>query len=337
MLDAFLLAAGRASGLLSMSVRGRNHERLDVVASRMRARTRRWRPTATFLLSAKIVLCGALIAKEDPVVVKVEVPMPNLPASLDGYRIIQLSDVHVGVSVGRTRVERTVGMVNELCRANAESDGRRKCDLIALTGDLIDGDPRHLTRAIEPLGRLVPDADRLFVTGNHEIMHGNADGVISALSRIGIESLVNANVRLPRDGGGDAHAPDRKIVVVGLEDYSSLRGSRETREEASAFDGGEQGVDAIVLLAHQPNHLASATRGRGVGLALSGHTHAGQFFPGTLGAWLLNARYSGYYPPSSRNHGAAVYVSAGTHWWGPPVRFTTRHHEITDVRLVRRK
>ena len=123
---------------------------------------------------------------------------------------------------------------------------------------------------------------------------------------------------------------NEQLVVVGLDDYSSRKSSG--KEQDDAFDGTEPGKDTVILLAHQPNHLKVANQ-HGVDLMLSGHTHAGQFFPGTLGAWLLNAKYSGYYPSSEK--GPEVYVSAGTHWWGPPVRFTTRHHEIADIRLVR--
>ena len=117
--------------------------------------------------------------------------------------------------------------------------------------------------------------------------------------------------------------------MVGLDDLSS----RQNRgKEQEAFDGIKPESDTVILLAHQPNHLRVAET-NGVDLMLSGHTHAGQFFPGTIGAWMFNSRYSGYYP--SHRGKTAVYVSAGTLFWGPPIRFSTRHHEITDIRLVR--
>ena len=281
-------------------------------------KTRQLRAPLTFLLSAKIVLGGVLIASEDPIVVKVTVPIRQLPESLDGFRIIQLSDLHVGVSVGRSRVERVVKIVNELCNVNTNNNN--KCDLVALTGDIIDGAPFQLIKAIEPLKQLTLTVPKIFVTGNHEHIHGNVDHAIELLSEMGIGSLVNDNIRLPK-----GKSRQKQLVVVGLNDFS-VRQSRG--QEQLAFKGSTPKQDTIILLAHQPNHLKVA-RQHGADLMLSGHTHAGQFFPGTLGAWLFNSKYSGYYPSEQ----TAVYVSAGTHWWGPPVRFTTRHHEISDIRL----
>jgi predicted MPP superfamily phosphohydrolase len=282
-------------------------------------RFHRFRSPLTFLLSAKIVLGGALIATEDPVVVKITVPISKLSESLDGFRIIQLSDLHIGVTVGRTKVKKVVDIVNDLCIGSDDA-----CGLIALTGDIIDGEPYGLTKAIEPLAELSfgENVPKVFVTGNHEHLHFKVDHVLTTMSDMGIVSLMNDNIRLPRGKGRE-----EQLVLVGLEDLSR----RSQRKEQQAFDGVDSENSPIILLAHQPNHLRLAER-RGVDLMLSGHTHCGQFFPGTIGAWLFNSRFSGYYP---RRRKTAVYVSAGTLWWGPPVRFTTRHHEITDIRLVR--
>jgi predicted MPP superfamily phosphohydrolase len=241
-----------------------------------------------FLLSAKIVLTGILIANEDPIVVKIEVPIRNLPDSLDGFRIIQLSDMHIGVSVGKSRVKRAVEIVNELCTKKEEE----KCQLVAFTGDVIDGEPYRLRKAIEPLKGLV-QVPKLFVTGNHEHIHRNVEHAVELLSEMGIDSIINDNIRLPTDS-------KEQVVVVGLSDYSF----RQPNAEQKAFEGTTK--DDTILLAHQPNHLQIARR-HDVNLMLSGHTHAGQFFPGTLGAWLFNAKYSGFYGGETN-----VYVSAGT-------------------------
>jgi predicted MPP superfamily phosphohydrolase len=285
--------------------------------------SRRWchfRAPLVFLLSAKIVLGGALIAKEDPIVVQVTVPISHLPDSLENFRIIQLSDVHIGVTIGRTRVKKVVDIVNDLCSGSDDN-----CNLIALTGDIVDGEPHGLMKAIEPLGNLCPgrDVPKLFVPGNHEHIHFIADQVVTVLSEIGIDSLVNDNIRLHRD-----ETRENQLVVVGFDDLSSRR---YRGKEQQAFDGIDAEKDTTILLAHQPNHLKVAER-YGVDLMLSGHTHAGQFYPGNILAWLFNSRFSGYYPSRGKT---AVYVSAGTLFWGPPVRFSTRHHEITDIRLVR--
>lgn len=275
------------------------YQRLRIVLS-----SRRWnhlRAPLVFLLSAKIVLGGALIAKEDPIVVHITVPISHLPHSLENFRIIQLSDIHIGVTVGRTRVKKVVDIVNDLCSGSDD-----KCDLIALTGDVIDGEPPGLMKAIEPLRSLCPNEDvpKLFVPGNHEHIHFIVDHVVTVLSEVGIDSLVNDNIRLPMD-----EAADNQLVVVGLDDLSSRR---YRGKEKQAFDGiNVDNKDVTILLAHQPNHFKVAEK-YGVDLMLSGHTHAGQFFPGTIGAWIFNSRFSGYYP--SRGD-TAVYVSAGTLFW----------------------
>lgn len=305
-----------ANNIISQQIHHRRHEQF-----------RRFRAPLMFLLSIKIVLGGALIAKEDPIVVQITVPISSqlLPNSLDNFRIIHISDVHIGVTVGRSRVKKIVDIVNDLCSGNDD-----KCNLIAITGDLIDGEPSGLTKAIEPLAELCHDDDdnavaKVFVPGNHEHIHYVVDHVVTVLSTMGIKSLINSSIRLPREA-----TRENQLVLVGLDDLSS----RQSRgKEWKAFEGIDSDKDAIILLAHQPNHLKVAER-YGVDLMLSGHTHAGQFFPGTVGAWLFNSRYSGYYPPH-RAGKPAVYVSAGTLFWGPPIRLTTRHHEITDIRLVR--
>jgi predicted MPP superfamily phosphohydrolase len=312
LLDASIFIAQKIFGWTTL------YQQLRLVLLRRRFH----RAPLTFLLSAKIVLGGALIAKEDPIVVQITVPISHLPESLENFRIIQLSDVHIGVTIGRTRVKKVVDIVNDLCSGSADD----KCDLIALTGDIIDCEPYGVMKAIEPLDTICPNENvsKVFVPGNHEHIHFNVDHVVSVLSKMGIDSLLNDHIRLPRD-----EARENQLVVVGLDDLSSRR---YRGKEQQAFDGIDSEKDTIISLAHQPNHLRKIER-YGVDLMLSGHTHAGQFFPGTVGAWLFNSRFSGYYPP--RGNKTAVYVSAGTLWWGPPIRFSTRHHEITDIRLVR--
>lgn len=284
----------------------------------------KYRKACTLLVTTKVVLGGVLIAREDPIVNSITVPIPQLPASIEIFRIIQLTDMHIGVSVGRTRMERTIQIANDLCDPKKNE---KECDLIALTGDFIDGDPYHLAKAIAPLrslGSFSYNVPKMFVTGNHEHLHYNVHEVIQVLSEMGIDSLMNDNVRLPK-----GKSRENQLVVVGLDDLSSKEESRADKAQ-KAFYHTEPGKDTIILLAHQPNYFGEAEL-HGADLMLSGHTHAGQMFPLNIVAWMFNSKYSGYYPSKK----TAVYVSAGTHWYGPPVRFTTHHHEITDIRLTR--
>lgn len=290
------------------------------VAQQNSTKQMRFRATLCVVLTAAITCGGITVAREDPVVNKITVPISHLPEAIDGFRIVHLSDLHIGVTVGRTRMQRTVHLANNVCR-------RGSCDLFALTGDVVDADPDAVTLAMEPLRHLQEGPAKLYVTGNHEHIHGEIDKVLLKLQELGVQHLANNNVRLPKQ-----NSHQDQLVVAGVYDLDSPKMTPNfVPNVQEALHGATPGEDAIVLLAHQPNHFHEA-RLYGVDLLLSGHTHAGQLLlPGTLLAWLYNTKFAGYYPSVH----TAVYVSAGTHWWGPPMRFTTHHHEITDITLVR--
>lgn len=267
------------------------------------------------ILTSLLTLIGSKIALDDPVVNKVTVEIPHLSMENEGTRIIHISDLHIGITVGKTRCQKTVDLVNQVCNAS--------CSVIALTGDIVDADPEEMEVAISPLRQLDSAPLKLFVTGNHEHIHGEVEGVVSALSKLGISHLANQHVRL----GG-------QLVFAGVYDKSAPKFTPHLNPNVKeALKGTIPGKDVVVLLAHQPNHFSIA-QAHGVDLQLSGHTHAGQVFPFTMGAWLFNRKFAGYYP-RTRGTSTAVYVSAGTHWFGPPMRFTTHHHEITEITLRR--
>src|SRR5439155_15224260 len=110
------------------------------------------------------------------------VRLDRLPPAQDGFRIVQLTDVHVGPTIGRAFVEEIVGQANALGP-----------DLIAITGDLVDGTVGQLAQAIEPLARLQAPHGVYFVTGNHEYFSG-ADAWLNELNRLGIRVLRNERV-----------------------------------------------------------------------------------------------------------------------------------------------
>ena len=267
---------------------------------------------------------------EDPIINFVEVNVKHLPENAEGFRIVQLSDLHIGVSVGRSRMQRTITLANSVC-----GDA---CGAFVLTGDVVDADPGAVSLAMRELNALSDKAEaKLFVTGNHEHIHGEIEKVVDELASMGIHHLEN-----------DSPLRDGSVVIAGVYDLTASRMtphlspdmSRALRGATHAVSDrfGTSDVDsspAVVLLAHQPNHYKEAASFPFVDLVLSGHTHAGQFFPATLGAWLLNTKFAGFYPSG---HGKpAIYVSAGTHFFGPPIRFTTHHHEITCLTLRRPK
>ncbi|HVS76010.1 MAG TPA: metallophosphoesterase, partial [Steroidobacteraceae bacterium] len=214
------------------------------------------------LLAVLATVVGFIDARRRPRVVDVDVPLPGLPAALHGFTIAQISDVHVGPTIKRDFLRRIVDLVNSL-----------GADLVAVTGDLVDGSVEQLAAHVEPLSRLRARHGAYFVTGNHEYYSG-ATAWIAELRRLGLRVLLNEHVVL-RHGGAS-------LIVAGVTDYSAHRFDPDHRSDpAAALAGAPFDARPRVLLAHQPR-TAAAAADAGYDLQLSGHTHGGQFWPWNL-------------------------------------------------------
>ncbi len=227
--------------------------------------------------------------------VEVSVTLPRLPARLDGFTIVQITDVHIGNTIGRAFVE---AMVAEVAAARG--------DLIAITGDLVDGSVRRLAHAAEPLADLRAPHGVFFVTGNHEYYSGVGPW-LAHLPTLGVVPLRNERVRI---GDGDA-----SFDLAGIDDRSGRRFRGHGPDLAAAVSGRDPSRE-LVLLAHQPRMVSDAVV-HGVGLQLSGHTHGGQIWPWH---YLARAQQGGLLAGLSRHGDTQLYVSRGTGYWGPPVR-----------------
>ncbi len=250
---------------------------------------------------------GLLSARGKAKVERVEVALPGLPAELDGYRIVQVSDIHIGQTLGRSFLKRMVAQVNALAP-----------DAIAVTGDLIDGHVDALREEVAPLAELSAKDGAFFVTGNHEYYY---DGFAweEAVRRMGLTVLHNSH-RVVRRGDGE-------LVIAGIPDHDGAGFGAPTRLDKT-FAGAPDGAPRI-LLAHQPRS-ARLTDGHDVALQLSGHTHGGQFFP-----WMFFVRLQQPVVSGLRKIGKGwVYTSRGTGYWGPPIRLGAPP-EITELVLRR--
>jgi hypothetical protein len=265
-----------------------------------------WDPGAPLVLGGSFVALamGMLASLRGPHVRRVDIPIDGLDAALEGTRIVQITDLHVGPTLGRRYVRRVVRMANELAP-----------DLVALTGDLVDGPVARLARHVAPLAELAPAGRVFFVPGNHEYYSGAAQW-IEHFRALGFRVLLNAHETLTLRGA--------RIVVGGVVDPAGA----EPRPELAAAPN--EAAAFRLLLAHNPK-LAPRAQRAGFDLQLSGHTHAGQFFPWTLAVRLVHAPHVAGLSRSGRMQ---VYVSAGTGTWGPPVRFGSEP-ELTLIRLVR--
>jgi len=245
-----------------------------------------------------IALHGLGQANEAPAVRMVKVPLEGGPAGLAGFRIAQISDLHLDRWSDPQHVKSLVASIN-----------RTRPHLIAMTGDLADDRVSFLREAIAPLSQLAAPFGRFFVTGNHEYRSaaGGVDAWIKEVADHGFLPLLNDHRILSVNSA--------KLAVCGVNDYDAAlsfpaHGSRPT--EAAPASGK---ADYRILLAHQPRSVFQAAEA-GFDLQLSGHTHGGQCFPGHLLVSLTQPYLSGLH----RMGQTLIYVSPGVGTWGAPVR-----------------
>lgn len=261
------------------------------------------------LLGATVTAWGFANARRTARVVDVDVPIEGLPPALHDFTIVQISDVHVGPTIRRDAVASIVEAVNGL-----------DADVVAITGDLVDGPVHELAPHVEPLRGLRSRHGTYFVTGNHEYYSG-AQAWVVALRGLGMRVLLNEHAVL-REG-------DAALVLAGVTDWSGGHFERSHRSDpAAALAGAPPGAALRVLLAHQPRSAPAAAQA-GFELQLSGHTHGGQFLPWT---WFVRLQQP-YVAGLHRLGRLRIYVSRGTGYWGPPKRFGAPS-EITRLRLV---
>jgi predicted MPP superfamily phosphohydrolase len=245
---------------------------------------------------------GALQVERTPIRLR------RFPSALDGFRIVQLTDVHIGPTLGGEWLRAVVEQVNALAP-----------DLVVITGDLVDGSVEHIGPDLAPLAALTAPHGVFFVTGNHEYYAG-ADAWIEELARLGVRTLRNERVTI---GGEDG------FELAGVDDWGAKRRLSHHGADLEKALRDWDGTREVVLLAHQPKQAPEAIE-RGVGLVLSGHTHGGQIFP-----WGLFVRLDQPYLRGLSKVGEThVYVSRGAGYWGPPMRIGSMP-EIAVLELER--
>jgi uncharacterized protein len=262
---------------------------------------------AGFLLMLTVTIGSAIIgvtqAKTGPKIYNVDIPIENLPEEFDGFKIVQVSDLHVGPTIGRKYTKKVVSMANSL-----------QPDIVALTGDFVDGNVSQLRSEIQPIQSLRAKHGVFFVTGNHEYYWGAAEW-LAEFEELGVRVLQNEHVQIHLNGS--------TLVLAGITDLSS-----QTADPAGSLVGAPE--DSVkILMSHQPGSYRIAAEA-GFDLQLSGHTHGGQFFPWSMVVALAHRYYKGL----GKHKDMWVYVNRGAGYWGPPIRFTIPS-EITSIRLKR--
>jgi len=257
------------------------------------------------ILSAVLFLLGAANALRPPKLVRVNISIENLHPDLERFRIAQLSDIHLGPFSDGGRLNTIIEKVNGLSP-----------DMVAITGDLVDGPVARLGNDARLLTQI--DAPVFFVHGNHESYWGPAAWT-RFLTSHGIDVLVSEH-RLLRKGRAE-------VLVAGVPDLSTGGFQRVSPSPPETALAGAPPADFRLLLAHQPGSALQAA-GLGYDLQLSGHTHGGQFFPWNLIIDWVQPFATGLH----RHKGMWIYTSRGTGSWGPPVRLGSPT-EITLIEL----
>jgi predicted MPP superfamily phosphohydrolase len=266
---------------------------------------------AAAVVSLVLVLLATRGGFRSPALTRLRVALARWPTRLDGFTIVQISDLHVGPTFGRDRVEALVARVNAL-----------EPDLIAITGDLVDGSVGELRDSVAPLRSLKAKHGSYFVTGNHDYYSG-AKSWIAEISNLGIRVLRNERVSI----GDDMASFD----LAGIDDAQAHHFYPDHGADLARAVAGRDSARELILLAHQPKQLRDAVK-HGVGLQLSGHTHGGQIWPFGWLVRLVQPYVSGFHRPTENTQ---LYVSFGAGHWGPPMRLGAPA-EIVQITLSRR-
>lgn len=260
-----------------------------------------FRPIAiTFLAIAIGFSLWGLWSAANPRVTEITVPIRNLPASWEGRKIAQISDVHLG-AINRTRFMKHI--VEQINQVNP--------DMVVITGDLFDGVGDDLRSLVSPLAELHPPLGTYFITGNHETYHGVED-CIASLEGLPIKTLRNEIIDL--DG----------VQLLGIE--FPLRGQNVVLD--TILQRLQPGKPTIALF-HIPSGM-EVFKKYGVDLLLCGHTHVGQMWPFN---YITDKVYNGYDYGLKTDGDFSIYTNSGVGSWGPPYRTNVRP-EVAVVTVV---
>ena len=251
----------------------------------------------------------ALKKRQELYLKEVDVKLSRFPKALNGFRLVQWTDVHVGIDTVDDYIADLVVQTNAL-----------KPDLVAITGDLIDADVSILAPKLAALKKIESRFGVYFVTGNHEYYHG-ADAWLAELGRLGVRVLRNEAVEIGTAPGS--------FMLAGVDDAGAHRLARGHGADFEKACGQCDKDKEIVLLAHQPKAIYQAQK-YPVGLQISGHTHGGQIWPFNFFVRLAQPFVRGLHAYKEMQ----IYVSSGTGTWGPPMRLGTQC-EITSLKLFR--
>jgi hypothetical protein len=233
----------------------------------------------------------------------IRIRTPRLRTGDAPIRVIQISDIHISLLVGRKTLERLIASI-------AQADP----DLLLCTGDVFDSTAPEMEDYAKALARISAPMGKFACLGNHEFYLGVGKS-LHLLDRAGFTVLRQNRVVVKRDG--------TKVEIMGVDDPAGrYTGEEPMTDEDGILRGGPSEAFSI-LLRHQPRIYDGAVQPPE--LQLSGHTHGGQILPAQIFARLAYPRWRGLYELGA---GHRLYVNRGVGTWGPPIRVLARP-EIT--------
>ena len=255
-----------------------------------------------FIMSISYLFKGIINGLKDPILKHVPIKIKGFKHR--GFKVVQLSDVHVGNTIKRDFVQRLVQRVNDL-----------EPDLIVITGDLVDEKIEKIKEDLAPLKNLRSKHGTYFVLGNHEYFH-DLESTMQHIKTLDITILENESVQI-----------EDNFNLVGLTDHFGTRIGILEPNLPKAFAGINQDLPTIVL-AHQPKMVKELETYK-PDLIISGHTHGGQIFPFGLLVLLDQPYLGGLY---NHDEDTQIFVSKGTGFWGPAIRVFA-DSEIVEIEL----
>ena len=259
-------------------------------------------------LGAIGTIWGLYNAVKTPIIKKVEISIEGLPESLQGFRMAQITDLHVGSMITGSFVEKVTRKIQEL-----------NPDILFFTGDAADGSVQSYGKHLNSLAEIHPKYGKYFVTGNHEY-YSDMNGWLQLIEGLGFKILVNESQNIIVN--------DATIMITGIPDRGGGHFSSFHKTDMEKAVEGMNPSDLKILLAHQPKDVEHALK-YGFDLQLSGHTHGGQYFPFSLLVQMAHPFIKGLH----KRENTWIYINQGTGYWGPPLRIGTEP-EISEFTLV---
>ena len=235
---------------------------------------------------------------------KVEIHIPHLPNELKGFKIVHISDLHIGKNIGKKYVD---AIVDETLKLSP--------DMIALTGDIGDSEATLHGQDLDGFKAFKPPYGIFYVPGNHEY-YWNLNEWFEVMKSFGATILLNESKEMTYQSS--------KILIAGITDTMDRKNPPDLKKPLLGSDSSS----FKILLSHRPDTAIQASR-LGYDLQLSGHTHGGQFFPWTLAVRLIHKHHLGLFQEGPLK----IYVSGGTGSWGPLLRFGSKA-ELTLLTLT---